>query len=187
MAWNIIRQKEGDPQFILAGEGQIFRGRIWRGAMRGDAFYGIRALENPLHAQSVSRTYRVRTPQRWAGESNTGENRRVVQMAPLDPGVEIVFRFDREIPHALLEALRVAFREPQPAEKPPQEGESHEEHRGSVDGQADGQEGRGPGQHSGGRQGGEAPRNGLRARLRRDGEKVAPASRKQTTKKRGVR
>lgn len=109
MSWQVYRLKEGEKKFILVGCGYRLSGEVWRGAMKGDVFWGLKALESPVLASRLLRRWRVAAPRRFASEDNTGLSRKYVEFLPLAFGASFALRFAEYVPSELLRDLKVAF------------------------------------------------------------------------------
>lgn len=109
MSWEVLRLKRNERAFIIRGHGFVLHGEVWRGAMKGDVYWGLKALESPTLAAWLRQRWRVAAPRRFASEDNTGVNRKYIEFEPLASGAPFALRFQEYVPTELLQSLRAAF------------------------------------------------------------------------------
>jgi hypothetical protein len=110
--WQVNRHKYGEKAFILVGMGMMLRGEVWRGAMRDDTFWGIKALEHPQARERVVHNWTSPLRRQVGTVPNTGTDRRFVFLEAPD-AAQVVLRFDQTIPTELIRDIRIAFAGPQ--------------------------------------------------------------------------
>ena len=122
-AWQVNRHKYGEKAFVLVGMGMTLRGEVWRGAMKDDTYYGIKALEHPQARERVVHNWTSPLRRQVGATVNTGADRRFVILEAPD-AAQVVLRFDQTVPAELIRDIRVAFAGPQARAKA--QGDRHE-------------------------------------------------------------
>lgn len=167
--FRVERLREGDSRFLVYTEGGTIEGWLWAGNMRGDVFWGLKALENGSFTAKLTRRFRISVPAYFAGEPNVKERRRFVRLLPAH-GSEIVLRFEKLTP-ALLDGLKQAFAAPHIDEE-----KSDEEHHPGTERVAEAEAGHREGV---GRVGGDSPEDRGPVRVQRRRQKVTPKAKKR--------
>lgn len=111
-AWQVNRHKYGEKAFVLVGMGMMLRGEVWRGSMKDDVYFGIKALEHPQARERVVHNWTSPLRRRVGAVPNTGADRRFVILEAPD-AAQVVLRFDQTIPTELIRDIRIAFAGPQ--------------------------------------------------------------------------
>lgn len=110
MSWELTRFKEGEKKFVLSGQGMRLYGEVWRGAMKGDAFWGLKALMIPSCRENlIHGPWKIVVPRQVGASKNTGQDRRFVEFVS-DKGPGFMLRFSSYVPPEVIAALREAFR-----------------------------------------------------------------------------
>lgn len=123
MAWTLFKLKPGEKRFIVVGHGYRLHGYLYQGPMKGDVFWGLKALESGHPARAkVLRRWTVEIPRKFGGaeHKNTGRDRKWLVFHS-GAAASFVLRFEETIPDELVRDLRIAFREPEkesPHEEP---------------------------------------------------------------------
>lgn len=112
MNWQVNRHKYGEKVFVLVGLGMTLRGEVWRGAMRDDTYWGIKALELPQARERVIHNWTSPLRRLVDTAPNTGADRRFVFLEAPD-AAQVVLRFDKPVPMELIRDLRISFAGPQ--------------------------------------------------------------------------
>ena len=108
-SWQVVKLKEGEAGFQLVGDGQRFHGRVHQGLMKGDTFWGLKALEYPACRERVIHAWEIKVPRVYGGQyDNTGAGRKFLCFfAPGAPSFTL--RFEEYVTPLLLSALREAY------------------------------------------------------------------------------
>lgn len=176
MPYTLHALKVTENSFVLQGNGVRLRGQVWRGTMKG-IFWAIKCLETPARRDHLLSFFEVKAPQFFAGQKNSGAERRFVVFRPTNGGPETVLKFDGAVPSDVIDDWQRAVAPPA-LEPSGAEGESDEE-RGRTDQAEAGQQ---RGQHLLGGGGGQAAaRRNHRVRGRQG--QVAPAAAKKASRK----
>lgn len=110
--WQVNRHKYDEKIFVLVGMGVTLRGEVWRGAMRDDCYWGIKALEHPQARERVVHNWTSPMRRQVGAVPNTGSDRRFVFLEAPD-AAQVVLRFDKPVPTELIRDIRIAFAGPQ--------------------------------------------------------------------------
>ena len=122
-AWQVNRHKYGEKVFVLVGMGMTLRGEVWRGSMKGDTFWGIKALEHPQARERVVHNWKSPHRHKIGTVLNSGTERRFVVLEAPD-AAQVVLRFDKPVPTELIRDFRIAFAGPQA--RATEQGDRHE-------------------------------------------------------------
>lgn len=166
--------KKGQMDFVLVGEGHRLQGRVYRGRMDGDLWLGLKALEIPVNRRSLQDRYQVKVPTTFAGQPNTGEQRKGVFLQS-PTRAPLALQFYGYVPKELLRDLAVAF------DKEKSHGEDLSDRPGVSPSEAEAfpRQGLRPA-------GGDAPQDGRKERLLRHGKRQevarAPRNKKPAPK-----
>lgn len=110
--WQVNRHKYGEKAFVLVGMGMMLRGEVWRGSMKDDVYFGVKALEHPQARERVIHNWTSPLRRQVGTVPNTGADRRFVILEAPD-AAQVVLRFDQTIPTELIRDIRIAFAGPQ--------------------------------------------------------------------------
>jgi len=179
--WVVFNLALGRKHFILASAGVTYHGEVWQGAMKGEIFWGLKALQYGAHAQAKIRNpWKVSTPMRLSALANTGANRHFIRLERARGGA-VVLRFQEIVTADLVSALRDAFQPARPRTTANQE-ERHEGTEERVGSAAEEGQGRGSGGFRGQRD-----EEGDVQRVRQDAPRAGQQGWRQVTKRKAAK
>lgn len=108
--WQLLRLQEGDKSFSFRSSIGEFHGRVYQGAMKGDVYWGLKALVPELWAcrERVVYDWEIRVPKLRGSEKNTGIGRRLLNFWS-QSAAPFALLFEEYVPPELISDLERAY------------------------------------------------------------------------------